>query len=79
MKLLRLHFARDLKNVHEFSILCSYNEFYCMIDHHNFKISYFIIEIFNIGIMNPKPSVKESSPDINFLIRSCMLLYTVVG
>lgn len=43
-------------------------KFYCMIDHHNFKISYFIVEIF-IGIMNPKPSVKESSPNIYFLIQ----------
>lgn len=38
-----------------------------MINHHNFKISYFIIEIF-IGTMNPKPSVKESGPDIHFLM-----------
>lgn len=49
-------------------------KFHCMIDHHNFKISNFIVEIF-IGIMNPKPSVKESSPNIHFLIQLYVIMH----
>lgn len=49
-------------------------KFYCMIDHHNFKISNFIVEIF-IGIMNPKPSVKESSPKYKYTFSNTDVCY----
>lgn len=59
--------------VYKFSIMCLYNDQVLLYDwSHNFKISNF--EIF-IGIMNPRPSVKESSPNIHFLIQLYVIMH----